>query len=110
MAEVITALVGKAIANPVLWTADGSDFRGVDEYQLHQLYKAIMEGADRPELTNIRRQYVNLAGTMLDFRETFAVNCEQLAAAAMKYQGFGIAVHNNLMANILMANAEWAAG
>ena len=28
----------------------------------------------------------------------------------MKSQGFGIVVHNNLTANILMANAEWAAG
>ena len=47
---------------------------------------------------------------MFDFRETFAVNCERLAAAAMKSQGFGIVVHDNLTANILMENAEWAAG
>ena len=62
-----------------------------------------MKGADKPEATNIRRKYVNLAGTMFDFRETFAVNCERLAAAAMKSQGFGIVVHDNLTANILMA-------
>ena len=110
VAEGITALVGEAITNPVLWTADGSDFHGVDEYELHQLYTTMMEGAARPEATNIRRQYIDLAGTMFDFRETFAVNCERLAAAAMKYQGFGIVVHNNLTANILIANAEWAAG
>ena len=47
---------------------------------------------------------------MFNFRETFAVNCEQLPSAAMKYQGFGVVVYNNLKANILMANAEWAAG
>ena len=35
VAEGITTLVGEAITYPVLWTADGSDFRGVDEYQLH---------------------------------------------------------------------------
>ena len=57
--EGITALVDEAITNPVLWTADGSDFCGVDKYELHQLYTAIMEGADRPGATNIRRQYVN---------------------------------------------------
>ena len=74
VAEGITALVGEGITNPVLWTADGRNFRGVDEYQLHQLYTAIMEGSDRPEATNIRRQYIDLAGTMFDFRETFAVN------------------------------------
>ena len=110
VAEGITALVGEAITNPVLRTADGSDFCGVDEYQLHQLYTDIMEGADRPEATNIRRQYVDLAGTMSNFRETFAVNYERLAAAAMKSQGFGIVVHDELTANILVANAEWEAG
>ena len=47
---------------------------------------------------------------MFDFCETFAVNCERLAAAAMKSQGFGRVVHDDLTANILMANAEWAEG
>ena len=69
-----------------------------------------MEGAARPEATNIRRQYADLAGTIFDFRETFAVNCERLAAAAMKSQVFGIVVYDNLTANILMANAEWESG
>ena len=104
-AEGITALVGKAITNPVLRTADGSEFRGVDMYELHQMYTAIMEGVARPEATNIRRQYVDIAETMFDFRETFAVNCKQLAAAAIKSQGFRIVVHDNLTTNILMANA-----
>ena len=110
VAEGITALIGEAITNSVLWAADGSEFRGVDEYELHQLYTAIMEGAARPEATNIRRKYVDLAGTMFNFRDTFAVNFERLAAAAMKFQGFEIVVHDDLTANILMANADWAAG
>ena len=84
VAEGITALISEAITNSFFWTADGRNFRRVDEYELHQLYTAIMEGATRTEATNIRRQYVNLAGTMFDFRETFAVNCKQLADAAMK--------------------------
>ena len=59
VAEGITAPVGEAITNPVLRTAEGSNFCGVNKYELHQLYTAIMEGADRPGATNIRRQYVN---------------------------------------------------
>ena len=71
---------------------------------------AIMDGADRPEATKIRRQYIDLAGTMFNFRETITVNCEGLVTAVMNSQGFGIVVHNDLTANILMANAEWASG
>ena len=110
VAEGRTALISEAITNPFFWTSDGRNFRRVDKYELHQLYTAIMEGETRPEATKIRRQYVNLAGTMFDFRETFAVNCKRLVDAAMKSQGFGIVVHDDLTANILMAKAEWAAG
>ena len=42
VAEGITALVGEAITNPVLWTADVSNFCGVNKYELHQLYTVIM--------------------------------------------------------------------
>ena len=59
VAEGITALVGEAITNPVLRTADGSDFCRVDKSELHQLYMAIMEGAARPEATNIRKHRWN---------------------------------------------------
>ena len=47
--EGITALVDEAITNSVLQTVDGRDFRRADEYELHQLYTAIMEGAALPE-------------------------------------------------------------
>ena len=62
IAEGITKIVGKDITNPILWTTDGSNFKYIDEYQIHQLFTAITEGAERPEATNIRRNFVNIAG------------------------------------------------
>jgi ElaB/YqjD/DUF883 family membrane-anchored ribosome-binding protein len=109
IAKGITSLVGEAITNPILRTADGSDFKNVDEYQLHQLITAITEGAERPEAGNIRRQYVSIAGTVFDWRETAATNMERLAALAAKSVGYGVRVHHDLRAVVILVNVEWAA-
>ena len=109
IAEGITALVGKDITNPILRTSDGSDFRSVDGYQLHQLITAISEGAERPEAANIRKQFVNVAGTVFDWRETVTTNVERFATAAAKTQGYGVHVHEDLKAIVILANTEWAA-
>ena len=109
IAEGITALVRKDITNPILRTADGSDFKLVDGYQLHQLISAISEGAERPEAANIRKQFVNVAGTVFDWRETVTTNVERFATAAAKTQGYGVHVHDDLKAIVILANTEWAA-
>ena len=46
---------------------DNIDFKSVDQYQLNQLFTAITEGAERLDPTNILQQFVNIAGTILDW-------------------------------------------
>ncbi len=81
----------------------------MDEYQLHQLVTAITEGAERPEATTIRQQYVNIAGMVFYKRDTVAINVEKFATDAAKMQAYGIRVHDDLKAVIILANVEWAA-
>ena len=109
VAEAITALVGEAITNPVLRSADGLTFKTVDEYQLHELLTAIKEGAERPEATTIRANVVTFVATNFDFRESIAINMERLATAATKVGNSGVKMDNDLKAIILLANVEWAA-
>ena len=63
--EGITKIVGKDITNPILMTTDDINFKSVDGYHIHQLFTAITEGAERPEATNIRRHFVNIAELFL---------------------------------------------
>lgn len=107
VAAGITKLVGEAITNPVLRAADGINMKTVDEYQLHQLFSAIREGAERPEATHIRRQFVAVASTVFDFRDTMAINVERLATAATKSAGYGVTMQNDLKAMVILANVEW---
>jgi hypothetical protein len=109
VAAGITKIVGKDITNPILRTSDGISFKSVDQYQLHQLITAITEGAERPEATTIRQQFVNIAGTIFDWRDTVAINVEKFATNAAKTQAYGIRVHDDLKAVVILANVEWAA-
>ena len=68
----------------------------MDDYQLHQLLTAITEGAERPEATTIRQQFVNIAGMVFDWRDTVAINVKKFATNAAKTQAYGIGVHDNL--------------
>ena len=90
VAAGITKIVGKDITNPILRTSDGISFKSVDQYQLHQLVTTITEGAERPEATTIRQQFVNIAGTEFDWRDTVAINVETFATNAAKTQAYGI--------------------
>jgi hypothetical protein len=47
-AEAITAKVGLDFTNAVLKTADGSDFRSIDDWLLEEVLAAVVQGADRP--------------------------------------------------------------
>jgi len=109
VAAGITKIIGNDITNPILHTTDGISFKSVDEYQLHQLVTAITEGAERPEATTIRQQFVNIAGMVFDWRDTVAINVKKFATNTAKTQAYGIRVHGYLKAVLILANMEWAA-
>ena len=109
IASGITKLVGAAITNPIFRTSDGTDFRTVNKYSLAELLKAVSGGTERPEAANIRRKFVSLAATQFDFRERIATNVEQFATLTSKSKLYGIKVHNDAKAAVLLTNVKWAA-
>ena len=48
MTREITARVGVSITNRILRHPDGVRMKKVDEYHLHELVAAVMEGTERP--------------------------------------------------------------
>ena len=78
--EGITNIVGRDITNPILRTTDNSDDKLVDQYQIHQLFASITEGAEQPESSNIRWQFVNIAGTIFDQRGAVVTYVKRMAA------------------------------
>ena len=76
------------------------------QYQIHQLFTAITELADITESTNIRRQFVNIAGTIFDWRETDLTNIKRMAAMAAKLLGYRVRLHSNLHAVVILVSTE----
>lgn len=109
IAAGITAIVGDHITNPILRTADGTDFKTVDEYELHQLLTAIKEGAERPSAAAIREMMVTVIATEFDWRESAATNFEKLSTAAAKAATYGITIDNSMKGLIVAANVASAA-
>jgi hypothetical protein len=46
---------------------------------------------------------------VFDWRDTVAINVEKFATNAAKTQAYGIRVHDDLNAVVILANMEWAA-
>ena len=81
----------------------------MDQYQIHQLFTTITEEAERPESSNIRQQFVNITGGEFDWRETVGTNVKRMAAMAAKSLVYGVCVHSDLRAFVILENTEWAA-
>ena len=106
--EGVTKIVGRDITNPILRTTDNINFKSVYQFQIHNFFTAITDGTERPELTNIRRQFVNISGTIFDWRETVVTNVKRMAAMPAKSLGYGVSVHSDLHAVMILVNTKWA--
>ena len=108
-AEAITNKVGSDITDTVLKTADGSDFKGVDVYQLEDLRNAVMQGADRPSTTDILEQFMGIIAFTFNFQKKVGANMELLRAKVGSMQSYGITIDKTQLSLILLANIKTAA-
>ena len=101
--------VGTAITDNVLRTSDGTDVKGVDDYELHQLINAIIQGATRPALSKIRLQLAAIVNFPFDWRQTASTNLAVLRAKIDRLQAYGITVSDSQTVLVVMTNVEAAA-
>jgi hypothetical protein len=69
--------------------------------------RAVIEGAERPATTDVRKIYVSLCSTKFDFRIKMVVNVELLRSLAAKSNGYGVKVGEDVTFLIIIANIEW---
>ena len=63
----ISKVFGTDITDTTLRTTDGKDYKTANEYNLYNLMKEVIEGAERPAATDVRKVYVTLCLTKFDF-------------------------------------------
>ena len=90
--EAVSKLVGSDITDAILCTADGSDFKSIDDYTLYEVLKVAIDGADRPT-TN---------------RKKVSVNMELMQSNAARVATYGIVIGIPQLTLTLLANFETA--
>ena len=109
VAAGVATIVGSAITDPVLRTADSTTLKHVDKFHLYELMKAVIEGADRPATGDVRIKYGQIVATTFDFR-TKMVTCVELLSAKIEKMGtYGINMSEAIIVMIVLANVEEAA-
>ena len=58
---------------------------------------------------DIIQQFFKILGTIFYWRETVVINFKRTAALDAKTQGYGVWVHSNLRAVVILDSTEWVA-
>eukprot|EP00804_Cyclotella_cryptica_P021145 CCRYP_001466-RA/>CCRYP_001466-RA protein AED:0.26 eAED:0.26 QI:0/0/0/1/0/0.25/4/0/985 len=106
--KAITAKVGSDVTDAVLKTADGSNLRSIDHWLLEEVLAAIVQGADRPNSTDVLAQLLHVIQFKFNFHKKVSANMELLHAKAGRMTAYGITVDNSQLALILLANIDVA--
>ena len=104
ISSVITLIVDAQIANPILCTTDGLDFRTVNKYALHHLLRSVKGGSGRQSATAIRQMMVDVMATTFDWQESVVTNLKKLSTAIAKAATYGVRFHNNMKGFKITAN------
>ena len=108
IAAEITVIVSAEITNQIVCTTDGSDFRTVDKYALHQLLSAITCGAERPSATAISQMMAEVMAQNFDWQESAAKNLEKLSTTITKISTYGVLFNNNMKMLVFTENIAYA--
>ena len=106
--EAIVAAAGTAVTDSVLRLPDGTDTKGVDEYQLKDLLEAVMLGASRPLIHDIIKQLNDVINFKLNFQQRIDTNVELLRTMLAKTHSYGIALDDTIVALVIIHNVTCA--
>ena len=106
--ESIKKLVGSDVLDAVLRTADGSDWKGIDDYSLHDVLAAVIAGANRPTTAEVHENLLEALTTDFDFRKKMSTNLEALRTNCTRLGNYGIMINEPMLVLIVFMNIEEA--
>ena len=101
-------IVGGGVLDAITMSPDGSDYRSIDDYTLHELMQVAIDHASRPEVDDVREMLMNWYDTEFDFRKSIHLNMQALKEAATRIAQFGIPINEPELTLILLAELQRA--
>ena len=101
-------LAGSDITDTVLETANGTDYHSIDDYELHELITAAIQGVDCPNTSNVLDQLASILSFRFDFQKKVITNIKLLHAKINRMHSYGIVINDTQLTLVLLANIELA--
>ncbi len=99
--------MGTNITDSMLRTSD-SDFKSVDKYTVHKVMQATYENADRPPMTDVVEQLIEVLHYNFDFHKKISANMELVQNLANRMSTYDIEVGTSLIILMLLTNIKTA--
>ncbi len=104
----ITKLVGSNITNAILWTAEGSNRKSINNFTLFEVMKLAIDGTNQPSRNNVLEQLLEVINHNFNFCKKISVNMELMQSNAAQMATYGIVIGNPQLTLTLLANIETA--
>jgi hypothetical protein len=104
--KAITTKVGTDVMNAILNTANGSNFKSIDDWQLEDVLATVVQGADCPNTADILAQLLHIIQFLFDFRKNISANMERLRSKAERMHSYGVTINDTQLALVLLANID----
>lgn len=101
----IQALVPKTAIDTILFDVDGQE-KTVDQVDLHELFEAIISGADRATNQNLLSDARKVLAFLCDFRKKMVDNVTRLKLLVRQLKDIGLDVGYPMITAIILANVE----
>ena len=108
-AEGLTTLLGRAITDVILNDVGTGLKKKVDDYQLSDLVKAVVDSASRPMYTDVAAHYAENFNFRFEFRSRCVTQLEILRSRNARLRKYGIVMGEDIVAMVIIRNLEWAA-
>ena len=92
------------ITNSILRTADGTDYKGIDDYDLHEVIAAAITGADRPATTYVLEKLIEVISSTFNFLKKVSANSKLLQAKSSRMETLGVAINDAQISLTIISN------
>jgi hypothetical protein len=74
--KAITKLVSSNVSNAILWIADGSDHKSIDDFALFEVMKSAINSPNQPSTNNVLEQLLKVINHNFVYRKKISVSME----------------------------------
>jgi hypothetical protein len=106
--EAITKLVSSNVTNAIIWMADGSDHKSINDFTLFEVMKFSINSADRPFTNDVLEQLLKDINHNFDFFKKISANMELMQSSTAQMAMYGIVIGIPQLTLTLLANIETA--